>query len=1125
MRPSTWFRAASTAMGALAVLALATPASAQQTGTVTGVVTESGTGRPLQGVQVFMVGRTVGPVADRSSRGVVTDADGRYTMAGVPAGQITLRARFVGFTSQTATLSLVAGQSATLDFTLRPSVISLDEIVVTGAGVAQSKKQLGNTIATVDVQEVVKNAPVTSFSETLAAREPGVEIKPNGGIAGSSATIRIRGTSSVSMGNQPVVYVDGVRIDGGQNMFIASSGGGDRGRMFDDINPEAIERIEVLKGAAAATLYGSEANGGVIQIFTKKGSAGKPRFNFRIDQGFSQIDKGRIKPNTGFARNTTQLTNMNAIYGTNAQLYEPVQTNILSDLYGTGYNYTYSADVTGGSDDFQYFVAGRWLRDDGPIQSDLGPGARDDVRRLQGSAHFTLFPRDRLSFRLSAQFTDVHQDSPPNNNNIFGFISSATFGKPERANCDNSSFGPGDGTCTGPGNPTGQRAFATTRETAQRFIEGNVEHLNTSATITYQAHQTVNVDVTFGIDVTNQNNFDFRPFGHEVDMFTTTDPGGQRWAGSRNNREITVDTRATWTERFGNISSQLVLGGQGFISRNKNLWGVGTTFPGPGLEVVGAAANTSVSEAFSETVNIGLLFQEQLGLNDWIFVTGGGRWDRNSAFGDSTSGQFYPKISASIIPSDLGSWNNTTISSLRFRGAFGKSGQQPGAFDRFTTFSSLAAATGPGLQPDNLGNPNLKPEVSKEFELGGEVGLLNNRAALDVTYWNRETTDALVQRQFVVSGGFLNPQLDNIGLLKAYGWEVKFNALVMDRENLSIDVFANGAFTHEEIRSMGGAPAIKIGGSYPRYRNFIRGPDSLAVDCSFAPEGATCRNGNGGNGVIYYSPGTHLGARLIPQCGAGRVYLGGANAGSARMCWTPGSTVPFDSDGDGAPDTEAAFKAFLAANSGSLNFDMSIFSSRLLMDDEDGDGDVLDNFLGKPTPDWAGAFGANFTIMQNLQLNTLFEYKTGNFFVNNLTDAFRNSNGFIGRNTPRAAELESTFENPATSVDDAFNAALAYVQELKALAPNSGLNTIKNGKFIRFRELGLTYTAPASFASKLGLSNLAFNVAGRNLHLWTGYDGVDPELNATNGDTFLQSVEAFGTGIPRRWTFSVRFGF
>lgn len=1114
MRPGMWFQPALSAVGAIAMLALLAPASAQQTGTITGTVTEAGSGRALAGANVTLQGvgaAGLGGAVRVNQAGATTDANGQYTLSNVPVGPLRVRVRLVGYTSQSASLEVAAGQTAQVNFSLSASVISLDEIVVTGAGVAQSKKQLGNTIVTVSAADLTRTQAIQNFSETIGAREPGVVVQPTGGVAGESARIRIRGTASLSQGNEPVVYVDGVRIDGGRSLSFGNSGGGGRTRAFDNINPESIERIEVLKGAAAATLYGSEANNGVIQIFTKKGSAGAPRFNFKIDQGITAMDKSRMKPNTGFARNATQLTNMQNIFGApNLGLYEPLETNILRDRYGLGYGYGFSGDVAGGTDDFQYFVAGRWTREDGPIKDDLGPGGRDTIRRIQGSAQFTLFPRDRLSFRFSTMFTDSYQQSPPNNNNIYGYISASSMGKPEYANCNESSYGPGDGTCTGAGNPTGQRSFATVRETAQRFLEGTVEHFNASVTGTYQAAQSVNVDVTFGVDATNDNSFDFRPFANDLDNFTNVADEGSRSRGARNHRELTVDARGTWTERFGNISSQLVVGGQGFISRNKTVSGSGSKFPGPGLETLGALADFGVGESFSEQVNIGLLFQEQIGLNDWIYITGGGRWDRNSAFGDSTSGQFYPKISASIIPSDMGTWNSEFLSSFRLRGAFGKSGQQPGAFDRFTTFSALAASTGPGLQPANLGNSSLKPEISREIEFGGEMGLFNNRLGIDATYWIRETQDALVDRQFPFSGGFFNTQLDNIGQINANGLEIKATALVIDKENLTVDMFANGAYLHEEIRSMGGAPPIKTAGSYSRVRNFLRGPDTL-----------------GTGEIIYYAPGIHMGSQNIRTCSENPTYQGNnALFGQARPCWTPGSTTPFDTNGDGQPDTIDEFRQYIQDNINDLSFDMGAFGSGLMQDDIDGDGDFLDNPLGKPTPDWSGAFGSNITLWRNLQVNALFEYKTGDFWVNNLTDGFRNSHSLIGRNTPRAAELEAKFLNPASSLDDKVQAAVDYVNELRALSPHSGTNMIKNGKFLRFRELGITYTAPASFANRFfGLDNLSFNVSGRNLWLWTGYDGIDPELNDGNGDNFYLGIEAFGTGIPRRFNFSVRFGF
>ncbi len=201
----------------------------------------------------------------------------------------------------------------------------------------------------------------------------------------------------------------------------------------------------------------------------------------------------------------------------------------------------------------------------------------------------------------------------------------------------------------------------------------------------------------------------------------------------------------------------------------------------------------------------------------------------------------------------------------------------------------------------------------------------------------------------------------------------------------------------------------------------------------------------------------------------------------------------------------------------------------MLVDDEDDDGDLQDNYLGKPTADWAGAFGANFTLWNNLQINTLFEYRTGDIWVNNLTDAFRQANPLIGRNLPESARVEATMENPAASTDDKVDAALEWATELFALRPVSGLNTIKNAKFLRFRELGITYSAPTSWTDKLHVDNLAFNLSMRNVALWTPYDGVDPEANGQlsnfEGENFLKGIETFGAMIPRRFTFSLRFGF
>jgi hypothetical protein len=735
-----------------------------------------------------------------------------------------------------------------------------------------------------------------------------------------------------------------------------------------------------------------------------------------------------------------------------------------------------------------------------------------------------LFPRERLQVRAGAMFTDLHHETPNNSNNIYGVVSSAINSKPESGNCEESrrqglggAWGEDParpGRCAGPGNPAGTLAFITTREAAYQETVQDGEHFNGNVNLTYQAAPTVKLDVTMGVDVTNANDFELLPFRYNVDNFTTNEILGRKSVGNRNNRQFTVDGKATWTDRFQDFSSNFVVGTQGFITRTKATGGFGRDFPGPGIEVAEAGAQRALFESFSSIVNLGALAQEQLGWQDWAFLTLGARFDRNSAFGENSPWAFYPKASVSLVPSDRPTWNVPYVSTLRVRGAVGRSGLQPGAFDKIPTFGPLASELGAGLQPGQLGNADLKPEVSTEFEAGAEVGLLSNRLGLDVTRWWRDTKDALVFNRPPPTGGYRNAQLSNIGELESRGWDLKLNALVLDRPDISINLFANAAHLTQLILSMGGAAPIKVGGSYPRYRQFLRGPDTLYSAAGVIDE------------IRYYAPGALLGAEVIRQCSTNPIYRGGPNVGQARPCWTPGSTVPYDTNGDGQPDTEAQFLAYLASpRSPSILLP--------LFDDEDGDRDLLDHYQGKPMPDWQGGLGATVTFRRNLQLNLLFEYKAGNYTVTNLTDAFRKSHPLIGRNVRGAAEVEATLLNPASTSQERMAAALEWADKWLALSPYDGLNQNERGDFVRFRELGITYTAPSWLATKVGVENLSFNLTGRNIALWSPYSGIDPEQNTIGrggggllrDDNYLDATDGWGLPLPARWTFSVRFAF
>ncbi len=1149
MKHHALFRWAFAILGACALWVVsAAPATAQQRGTIRGTVREAASQRPVDGVQVFVPG---------TQMATTTDAQGRFELAGVPAGGAQVRVRAPGFSSALATTMVVGGQAVTVDFALNTSVIALDEVVVTGTGASVERKQLGNTIATVKA-DVIQDAPVQNFSEALAAREAGVSILPTSGLAGEGARIRIRGNASLSQSNEPVVYVDGVRVDNGGGFTGVDAGGVGATSRLDDINPETIDHIEILKGAAAATMYGSEASAGVIQIFTKKGSQGRPKFTFRVDQGGTRYPAGRVKDSYGFARTQAQADKLNAIFGNTSRNaatgapggITPYQVFYTPDVspaayYGTGYSSTYSANVAGGGSDATYNVAFRYAREDGPydVTNLIGPRFIDQLpfdaklidfdRRYQSSANVTMFPKERLTVSAGLMLSNLHHQTPQNANNIYGVQSSLLNSKPENADCSLSIGLPNAGTygqdtgrpghCAGPGDEWGTLAFTTPREAAFSRTVQDLDHVNANAKATYEPLQgRLRMDVTTGVDITNSRDHEYRPFGYDVDQFTGLLTDGYKGFGSRFHQELSVDGRMNWNEKVGTkLTSQFTFGTQGFISKTHNRTGEGWDFPGPGIEVASAGANQDVGEGFSQIVNLGLMGQEQIGYNDWAFVTVGGRWDRNSAFGEKTSGAFYPKISGSLVFSDMPGWSSSLVSTFRVRGALGRSGLQPGAFDKFTTFGPQTSEFGAGLTPANLGNDNLKPERTTEIEAGAEVGLFNNRLGLDGTYWKRTTVDALVAKQYPASGGFLNAQLSNIGELTAHGLELKVNATAVDRPGLSINLFANGSYLFQRIVTMGGAAPLKVGGSYPRYRNFL---------------------------IAGQAPGVLLGTQPLQPCGQT----------SFAVCLQAGQYA-FDTNGDRVPDTRADLEAYLSVPRSLDNFNQTTLPGRgLLLDDNNANGDFNDHCMGpsradpiaadvakgiaadpnhryclaKPTPDWTGSLGTNITLARNFSISALFEFKAKNFYIQNLTDGFRNSNPLIGRNNPRPAEIEAIMLNPASTAAQRADALLDFVDNYKELAPYNGLNLAEKGDFLRWRELSFTYTAPASFAQKLGLNSLALNLSGRNLTMWTGYSGIDPEMNSNSrgsggslSNNFEDGIDAWGFPLPRRLSLSVRFGF
>jgi TonB-dependent starch-binding outer membrane protein SusC len=1047
------------------------PLQAQQAaavGTIDGTVREAGTSRTVEGAQVHIVGANIGAVTNR---------DGVYRIANVPARAVEVRIRMVGYTPVTKNVTVTAGGTQTVDFTLNSSAVQLQAVVTTGTAGATEVKRLGNTVATI---EPPKFAPIRTASELLQGREPGVVGLTGSGLTGEAMKIRIRGNASLTQSNEPIVFVDGIRINSG-----GASGGNATLSHLDEIDPSTIQRIEILKGAAAATLYGTEASNGVIQIFTKRGEAGAPKWDINLSQDFSSYPTNRLDDNWGVPTRAGQLDTLKKLWGrSDLALFKPFSQPFQRNYFETGSAQTVNASVMGGTQSLNYLVSGNFNKDDGPWAAQRLEGlAKDVVRRSGGRTVVGVFPTSKLRVGAQAQYTNTYANRPQYGNNIYSPTTLLAFSKPEEGNCINSDpdgtdpdFGvKSPGVCKFAGNPFGvPTAFGTPRETAKQLNEIGVDRFISSLDMSYTPVPSLNFSGIFGVDYTSQTLTQFTPFGYNIDNVISNNVFGDKGIYDTNNRQLTLDVKGNWTRDIGDFNSAFVAGVQGFITKQKTPGSYGYDFPGPGIAITSATGFQTANDGVLETVNGGYFAQEQLGYKNWLYVTGGVRYDYSSAFGKSAAAVLYPKVSVSFVPSDLPGFKLPSISSLRIRAAWGQSGRQPSAFAKFTTFNAAGGPAGAGLGPDNLGNPDLKPEVSTEIEGGMEIGFLNDRFGIEATYWDRKVNDLLFNVQYPPSGGFTNAQLTNIGRLDAHGLELGAKGFLIQTPSMSLDVFANVAFLKQNVASLGGAPQLKTGGSYARIRGYIK-------------EG--------------YAPGTFFGAKL-KQVGAG--------------------FVPYDFNGDKQPDTQAQALAFLSQPRDYT----ALFNGNVILL-EDG----LNSDLGKPTPDYSGSFGASMTFARNWRIGSLFEYKGGNYTYWCLICGFRNASP-RGTNSEAFAAVRATLMNPASTADQRLEAAKVWAGSLASLTPYQGLNETSPGDFLRFREVSLTYTAPKNLMSRFGGRDMAVTLTGRNLLLWTKYQGVDPEVGyvGAGGQTgvdenFVEAVDGFGLPIPRRFGLSVRLGF
>jgi outer membrane receptor protein involved in Fe transport len=723
-----------------------TAATAQESGRISGEVVDAQTRAPVGQVQVFLQG---------TSYGTLTRQDGRFLMVNIPAGTYTLRAERIGMTSVSQEITVAAGAVVPVNFELRSQALGLDAIVVTGTAGASRQREIGNSIAQINTANLP--SPPTQTTDMLKAAAAGVSVSAIGGELGQGQQIRLRGNGSVSMSNQPIIYIDGVRMQSKPFPYVLAPDGPGRGgnvvfNPLNTINPNDIERIEVIKGSAATTLYGTEASAGVIQIFTKKGSAGAAVWTAEVQQGVNWMRQ--------FGPDSRPF-----------MLMEPWMRN--------AHVQEYSTSVRGGNQNLQYFTSVQHVDEEGVQIIDEG-------RTWAARGNFTFTPSNDLQLQWNSSYSHRWQKNMAGSNNAHGITLNAMRG-------EIGYFGVYD--------------IDLISQLLDYDIQTKIERFTLGGTATYSPLASLSNRFTVGYDFSQRAEDNLRPFGFALW------PEGALYVTNWENRLLTFDYVGTYShEVLAGLRTSFSWGGQAVSEDTHNYIGWARDFPGAKAPTLSSASQREAGESEQRIWNAGLFAQNVFDVGNRLFLTLGLRVDGNSAFGENFGLQMYPKASASWVASDEAWWRENW-GTVKFRTAYGQSGRAPGAFDKVRTWTAAGWLGAPAFRPANVGNPDLGPEVTGEFEFGLDASWLGDRLSSTFTYYNQKTSDALFQVSQIPSEGFRTPQLKNVGELRNTGIELTVDGSPIATRNWRLDMGVNLTTNHSEVLSLGGAPAFTIGGN------------------------------------------------------------------------------------------------------------------------------------------------------------------------------------------------------------------------------------------------------------------------------------------------------------------------
>ena len=1091
------------ALAALAPLAV----QAQQQATLTGRVTDEG-GQPLDGATIFIT---------ELNQGGLTNAQGRYSIV-VPAGrvrgqEVTMQARFIGYTAVTQRITLSGGTIET-NFTLKQDINRLSQVVVTGVTGATEVKKLAFTVSQVSAADM----PVAGANPLaqLQGKVPGANIVSASGRPGSAPAIILRGPQSLNAsgrGQDPLYIIDGVVSQGG----------------LQDINPQDIENIEVVKGAAAASLYGSRAGNGVINITTRNGKSGSEGVKFRtqVEVGTQSMENEYEFPITHFmtmnetmdrfcivvtgqqqcsrtldmqteARRINNVPDVNPLPAQNIEndagiarnpgalllrsLYQvnryPLAGNPVRQTLTNGQTWNGTIDATGRIGKTNFFASVNQLRQEGAVRFANGYN-RNSVRlNLDHQFGSDLDLQFRTSYSEASDWNTggawFRVTRQPANADLLarddlGRLFIRTVVQQQGSQNDNPLY-----------------SFENFRplNRISRFVG--------SLNLRWRPLTWLDAEATYGYD--GRQNFQetqtdrgYRTIGNAPG----TNLGNiSRSAGRSNsqNASLNVTARRSWFDDAFNtrLTLRYLYEEQFSISQS----GSGQQLAVPGLRTPNAAiTNFGIGGGENTVRQIGMFSNLDLDYKGRYIVGALFRRDAASLFGAANRWQSYGRVSAAWRLSDEPWFNVPMFSDLKFRASQGTAGNRPIFSAQYETFS---IGSGGALSPATLGNRNLRPEVATETEVGVDMELFN-KYGITLTKAHNVIDQQLLPVPPPAIAGFTN-QWINAGQLTNNTWEASLRIPVLSRPNLNYSVQLNYDRTTSLISRL----------DVPEYFNSAAGQQGSGTMFKIV-EG-------GGFGTIF-------GRRFVKECselpGDFRNQCGGAGSNFQKnsdglIVWTGGADL-----GEGI--TGNRWMTALPAAQAPWGNQVLNWGMPIIFRDEAGTAQVYP--VGDALPAYRWSMANNFG-WKRITAYALLDATVGKSVYNiarqwSLGDFMHSETDQIGATVQTARPIGYYWRAQApTSV------GVGGLYDVL----NSNNNTVEDAGFVKLREVTLGYR----IGSIGGFGNWTASVIGRNLITWSSYRGFDPEVGVGGGalgSGVLNAIDAFGFPNLRQFTFSISTSF